>query len=308
MKRIALLVALLLCAFVLPLVFATALLSIEGEQPSPSVKALDEIPSELIPLYRTAAQTCKGLEWTVLAATHKVESGFGRDQVTSSKGAQGPMQFMPATFESYGVDGDGDGIADVNNVADSIFSAANLLCSNGAGDPARLATAVWNYNHSQAYVNRVLTIAATYGVFDATPGAAFAAANDLLENPRVILTPQARTDLATGIVDQRLVALLAWVSQRHTIGVTVFKTGHSIYTRSGSVSNHHLGRGADIFFVDGGSVSSSNLRARRMVLDLASLADPLRPDELGHPFGAIGFPGGFTDADHADHIHIAFDS
>lgn len=113
----------------------------------------DEIPHELIGIYEAAAATCEGLDWTVLAAIHKVETGFGTGRATSSAGAQGPMQFMPSTFESYGVDGDGDHVARINDVEDAIFSAANLLCANGAGDPARLATAIWNYNHSQKYVN-----------------------------------------------------------------------------------------------------------------------------------------------------------
>ena len=37
--------------------------------------------------------------------------------------------------------------------------AARLLCANGGGDPARLASALWNYNHSDDYVHRVLAIA-----------------------------------------------------------------------------------------------------------------------------------------------------
>jgi hypothetical protein len=135
---------------------------------------------------------------------------------------------------------------------------------------------------------------------------AHAAATDLLRNPRVILTPHARADLEADVVDQRLVSLLAWVAQRHTISVSVFKTGHSKYTRSGRVSHHYYGRAADIFFVDGMAVSSSSVPARQLVLEIAASTGPMRPDELGHPFGSIGFPGGFTDADHADHIHIGY--
>lgn len=216
------------------------------------------------------------------------------------------MQFMPSTFEAYGVDGDGDGRADVNDVEDAIFSAANLLCANGAGDPARVATAIWNYNHSQRYVNEVLSLASSYGVTTLPDGVAHAAARDLLRNPRVVLSPRARADLAGGIVDRRLVSLLAWIAERHTISISVFKTGHSKYTRSGNVSLHYSGRGADIFIVDGMPVSLSNQSARRIVMEIADVSGDLRPAELGHPFGSIGFPGGFTDADHTDHIHVGF--
>ncbi len=107
------------------------------------------------------------------------------------------------------------------------------------------------------------------------------------------LTPNARADLETGAVNHRLVSLLAWIYQWHTITITVFKTGHSKYTRSGSVSNHYYGRGADVFIVDGIPLRSSNPAARQVVLEIAELEGALRPDELGHPFGAIGFPGSF---------------
>ena len=308
MKRIGLVSAILVFLLLFPLLLVGVLVALSGDQPSPSDLALDEIPHELIGVYEAAAATCEGLDWTVLAAIHKVETGFGTGKATSSAGAQGPMQFMPGTFQSYGIDGDGDGRANIDDVEDAIFSAANLLCANGAGDPARLATAIWNYNHSQTYVNEVLTLAASYGVISLPDGVAYAAANDLLRNPRVVLTPNARADLEGGAVDQRLVSLLAWVAERHTITITVFKTGHSKYTRSGSVSNHYLGRGADIFIVDGEPVSAWNAGARQVVLEMASLQGPLRPTELGHPFGAIGFPGGFTDSDHDDHVHIGFDN
>lgn len=192
-------------------------------------------------------------------------------------------------------------------VYDAVFSAANLLCANGAGDPARLATAIWNYNHSQTYVNEVLTLAANYGVISLPDGVAYAAATDLLRNPRVVLTPNARADLEAGAVDPKLVSLLAWVAERHTISITVFKTGHSKYTRSGNISLHFSGSAADIFFVDGAPVSAHNGSAEALVLHVARVQGTLRPSELGHPFGAVGFPGGFTDADHRDHLHIGFD-
>lgn len=307
MKRVAILMALLVFALVLPISLIGALF-VSSQQSSPSDEALADIPPELIDLYPAAAAACEGLDWSVLAAIHKLETSFGTG-ATSPKGAQGPMQFLPSTFATYGTDGDGDGRAEINNVVDAIFSAANLLCANGAGDPAQLASAVWNYNHSQTYVNEVLSLAATYGVFTPPGDVAYAATTDLLDNPRVILTPQARADVAAEIIDQRLVSLLAWVAQRHTITVTVFVSDHSKYVEGTErVSNHYYGRAADVFFVDGAPVSAANAAAHAVVMELTTLVGPLRPDELGHPFGAIGFPGGFTDAAHAGHIHLGFDS
>ncbi len=304
MKFAKLLVVLCLSIFLLPLM-ALVVFTAGGEL-SPSDKARTDIPSELIPLYQAAAETCPGLDWTVLAAIHKLETGFGTGRAISSKGAQGPMQFLPSTFSAYGVDGNGDGRTEINGVVDSVFSATNLLCANGAGDRSRLADAVWNYNHSTEYVDEVLMLAASYGVLSVPGGAAYASTNDLLTSPNVILSSYARYDIEHGIVDARVVSLLSWISQRHTITVGVLKTGHSKYTRSGRVSHHYYGRAADISIVDGVPVSKSNWAARSIVQDLATIDGVLRPDELGHPFGDLSFPGGFTDADHGDHLHIGF--
>jgi membrane-bound lytic murein transglycosylase B len=70
------------------------------------------------------------------------------------------MQFLPSTWSAYGVDGDGDGRADVNDLTDAVFGAANHLCANGGADPDRLRSALWNYNHSWGYVATVLQVAA----------------------------------------------------------------------------------------------------------------------------------------------------
>lgn len=306
MKRAGIVAGVLIGALLLPMLFMGVLLGLSSGQSSPSEEAREEIPGELIGIYQAAAGTCEGLDWTVLAAIHKVETGFGTGPAVSPKGAQGPMQFLPSTFRHYKVDGDGDGRADIDNVTDAIFSAAKLLCANGAGDPAKLADAIWNYNHSEEYVNEVLALASGYGVPSLPPGVAYAGSVDLLSNPRVILMPAARSDLEAGTVDARLVSLLAWVAQSHTIEIGVFKSGHSKYTRSGRVSYHYYGRAADIGFVDGAAVSIANLAAKQVVLEIAAVSGDLRPTEIGHPFGAIGFPGGFTDADHAGHLHIGF--
>ena len=77
------------------------------------------------------------------------------------------------------------------------------------------------------------------------------------------------------------------MAERHTISISVFKTGHSKYPRSGIISNHYFGRGADVFIVDGESVSAGNSAAREVVLDVAGVHGALRPSELGHPFGSI---------------------
>jgi hypothetical protein len=92
----------------------------------------------------------------VLAAIGKVETNYGRLQapgVTSGAnfaGAAGPMQIgigkAGNTFGAYAVDGDGDGISNVYNPADAIFTAASYLCRNGGGKGGDLSRAVFAYN------------------------------------------------------------------------------------------------------------------------------------------------------------------
>jgi soluble lytic murein transglycosylase-like protein len=108
---------------------------------------------------RAAATTCPGLSPAVLFAIAQVETRLGRGHMRSPAGAAGPMQFLPATWDAYGTDGDGDGVADVMNPVDAMYGAARLLCANGAAEPAGLRAAVWNYNHSHDYVDHVLRIA-----------------------------------------------------------------------------------------------------------------------------------------------------
>jgi peptidoglycan hydrolase CwlO-like protein len=114
-------------------------------------------------LYHQAASTCPGLSWTVLASIGQVESGHGRNPSTSYAGAMGPMQFLPATFQAYGVDGNHDGSLDIMNPDDAIYTAARYLCANGAGaGGAAVAQAIWHYNHADWYVQMVLSLARQY--------------------------------------------------------------------------------------------------------------------------------------------------
>ena len=126
-----------------------------------SEAAAGGVPKSYLALYQSAAATCSGLPWTVLAAIGQVESGHGSNTGPSSSGAMGPMQFLPSTFAAYAVDGDNDGVADIWNPADSIYTAARYLCANGAGaGPRALYTAIWHYNHADWYVQMVMQVAA----------------------------------------------------------------------------------------------------------------------------------------------------
>lgn len=110
-----------------------------------------------------AAKTCPGLPAGVLFAIAGVETNHGRDKRVSKAGAVGPMQFLPRTWRAYAIDGDGDGRRDITNPADALHTAARHLCLNGGAEPEGLRRAIWNYNHSHSYVERVLRLARSYG-------------------------------------------------------------------------------------------------------------------------------------------------
>ncbi|MDF8263516.1 peptidoglycan DD-metalloendopeptidase family protein [Luteipulveratus flavus] len=121
------------------------------------------IPDQIKQYYVNAANRYK-VPWTLLAGVGMEETAHGRNNRPSSVGAQGLMQFMPATWESMGVDGDGDGKADINNDADSAMSAANYLTKSGAHKGAEgVRKAIFAYNHADWYVNDVLYYAQQYG-------------------------------------------------------------------------------------------------------------------------------------------------
>jgi membrane-bound lytic murein transglycosylase B len=136
-----------------------------GAITSSQIAGLHVLPpsAQYLALYKSAAPTCPGLSWTVLAAIGQVESGHGRNMGPSGAGAMGPMQFEPATFASYAVDGDHDGVTNIMDPADSIYTAAHYLCANGAGrSPAALSAAILHYNHAGWYVAMVLKLAGEY--------------------------------------------------------------------------------------------------------------------------------------------------
>lgn len=133
------------------------------------------------------------LDWQMLAGIGKVESNHARNGRLDSRGntldpilgpvldgkkykavpdsdagrydgdtvwdrAIGPMQFLPASWSMFIVDGNDDGIRNPHNIWDSTFGAAAHLCSGGTDLTVRsnLAEALFGYNHSKPYVDVVL--------------------------------------------------------------------------------------------------------------------------------------------------------
>ena len=78
--------------------------------------------------------------------------------------AMGPMQFLPGTWARYASDGDGDGMADPQNLYDATLAAARYLCSGGLNlrDQSQVLSSILRYNNSMPYAQNVLGWAAAY--------------------------------------------------------------------------------------------------------------------------------------------------
>jgi hypothetical protein len=418
-------------------------------------------PRNLIPIYIEAARKYNLGERgpQILAAINRIETDFGRlNDVTSTAGAIGWMQFMPPTWDAYGVDGDGDGEADPYSARDAIHSAANYLSASGA--PAEWYDAIWAYNHADWYVEDVLEKAACYGALEDTtvvdkglknfvckPAqrrileipdyylsafesaasryelgqkgiwtlaaaariesdygrgmtlaqmqetgpmglsreqwkqygvdgngdgyvlrdepwdgvATFARmlwAHDSLEaglfshnqaswyveavvreadviagscdtvkttwdiaypQPTTnateinwdnlqILNATAANDIQSGVIDGRVINLLAMLTQRYSLLISSLRSDHDMLTASGNVSNHYYGRAFDIAAVNGVSCTdmSPTSPCSEVGRILASLPEGIKPTELIYGYDLDGSGPAFAMSDHSDHIHAGF--
>ena len=125
-----------------------------GGDPSPTIPAWTIIEPEpldtLVEHYKRAGEAT-GIDWQILAGINLIETGMGRIRGDSSAGAQGPMQFLPSTWEEVSEGGD------INDPSDAIDGAARYLVQRGGLDDIR--DGLFGYNNSNNYVNAVLAYA-----------------------------------------------------------------------------------------------------------------------------------------------------
>jgi soluble lytic murein transglycosylase-like protein len=110
-------------------------------------------PPDVLRRYLERAEERFGVSWEVLAAVAYTETKFGRVVSSSSAGAQGPMQFLPSTWQAYGLGGD------IHDPRDAIMGAANYLRASGA--PRDYRQALYRYNPVDEYVRAVTLYART---------------------------------------------------------------------------------------------------------------------------------------------------
>jgi hypothetical protein len=98
---------------------------------------------EYMDLYRMSAREYGfGPDWYVLMAVGKVESEHGSLQ----RRCDGSDAVLPSTWETSGVDGNGDGAANIVDPEDAIPAAAGYLKVGGA--PQDWYMALYSYNHA----------------------------------------------------------------------------------------------------------------------------------------------------------------
>jgi hypothetical protein len=187
----------------LPALFMTAAGSGEEEEPAASAAVAGGRPEGMDPVVFDAltkavsAAGCPGLRWQLLAGVWEKETQLGTHggasvlpngdvrpkifgEETPYGRAEGAGQFIPSSWELFGGDGNGDGVADPHNVYDAAVGTARHLCSSGEENLAVAGAerrAVWRYYGADidGYADDVLARAARYDQLTpttppATPG------------------------------------------------------------------------------------------------------------------------------------------
>lgn len=127
----------------------------------PAWRIAPPAPAEELLGYYRESEAASGVGWNYLAAINLIETRFGSIVGDSTAGAQGPMQFLPSTFASYGS-------GDVRSPRDSIMAAGRLLAASGfSSNPDR---AIFAYNHANEYVRAVSDYAAVLAADPASFG------------------------------------------------------------------------------------------------------------------------------------------
>ena len=246
------------------------------------------IPPFLLSIYQ-AAGIEYGIRWEILAAINEIETDYGRNLNVSSAGAIGWMQFLPASWRSYGVDANEDGRRNPYNPVDAIFAAARYLKAAGYDEDVRRA--IFAYNHADWYVDSVLQRAR---LIASVPADLVGALTGLAEGRFPVVGParlssgdRRSIEIVAGsgtaviaVNDGRIVELGHDTRRGHFVVLQDVYGNRYTYTHLGSVVTHHAVPRTDV-----GDLKAEATRA-------ASATDaedpaPTKPASAGHQSAPI---------------------
>jgi Transglycosylase SLT domain len=132
----------------------------------------------------------------------------------------------------------------------------------------------------------------------------------VLADHRLEIYSCGRTDIRTGQIDRRVMALLEYLAERgFRLTITSLKCGHSVYTASGNISEHSVGGAVDIAAINGQPILGNQgpgTLAYALVRDVLRLQGTMEPHQV---ISLMDFGGpSFAMADHADHVHVGYDA
>ena len=299
-----------------------------GQQPAASSDARNSIPANYLTLFQATGKKY-GVPWVVLAGIGEVESDDGRSTLpgvhsgSNAFGAAGPMQIgiggaagnewggapvHPASEQVDGVatDADGDGIASVYDPADAIAGAAKLLVEDGV--QGNVQGAIFDYNHSESYVQLVLQFAGTYA------SGGFTVAPVTVANVPGCIPGVGTAADTTQAPNQTVATAIAFAEAQIGKPYQWGGTGPDAYDCSGLVMMAYRAAGvfiprtADEQFLWGPQVPASQVEPGDLVFFAGADGTPTSPGHVGLVIGngkmieayATGFPiriASYTDRD-----------
>ena len=245
-----------------------------------------------------------------LAAIARLESDYGRGMSDAELAVRGPLGIEESNWSRYAVDGDGDGVVKRHTPGDSAATLGRMIWASGG-----LRAGIFQHNQASWYVEEVMDEAEPLAGKCRTKTVAYSIA---LPGPTAVpinwenveLTNSLQSwDLQQGMIDPRLMLLIAAISQDHKITISSLRSDHNMNTTSGNVSNHFFGRAVDIAAIDGVpcTLVTPDGPCGSMARALALLPPGQRPTELIFCFDPDGPGPAFALPDHCDHIHAGYD-
>lgn len=273
-----------------------------------------EVPGYYMRAFETAAsryELGQNGVWT-LAAVARLESDYGRGMTARQMKDTGAMGMSREEWNTYGVDGNDDGYVQRDEPWDAISTFARMLWSK-----PNIEAGLFAHNHASWYVEAAMQEAKRVKgecqvvdiTWDIAIPAPIGAATEINWDNLVILNSAAQNDIASGQIDQRVINLLALLTQKYSLSISSLKSDHSLLTASGNISNHASGRAMDIAAVNGVSCTDQSVSSpcTEVGVYLASLPEGVKPDELIYGWDLDGTTGAaFAMSDHTDHIHAGF--